>query len=270
METAPNIIKSRLSNTIRWLKIYSGKNKQAEWLVKHYLPGTNRFVSYHKMKTFYSQFVKKGDLCFDIGANIGNRTEIFLDLGARVIAVEPQAECLKTLRQLFGGNRHAIIVDKAVGDNEGVAEIAICDEAPVISTMSAKWRDEGRFAHSHQWTRTQQVPVTTLDLLIEQYGLPAFCKIDVEGFEETVLKGLTKPIPYLSFEFNIELFEETKRCITRLASADNVRFNCSLGESMELLLPNWVAAEELEAKLAGIDDKLLWGDVYVKSLAHNS
>ena len=25
---------------------------------------------------FYSQFIKKGDLCFDIGANIGNRTDI--------------------------------------------------------------------------------------------------------------------------------------------------------------------------------------------------
>ena len=52
--------------------------------------------------SFYSQFLNPNTLCFDIGANIGNRTEIFLTLGARVIAVEPQKECAKMLRLRFG------------------------------------------------------------------------------------------------------------------------------------------------------------------------
>lgn len=43
---------------------------------------------------FYEQFIRPNDICFDIGANMGNRTEVFLKLGAKVIAVEPQSECV--------------------------------------------------------------------------------------------------------------------------------------------------------------------------------
>jgi hypothetical protein len=43
-----------------------------------------------KRLTFYRNFIRNGDLCFDIGANIGTRTEAFLELGAKVVAVEPQ------------------------------------------------------------------------------------------------------------------------------------------------------------------------------------
>jgi predicted RNA methylase len=42
---------------------------------------------------FYSQFVSSGDLVFDVGANVGNRSKIFSRLGARVIAFEPQPAC---------------------------------------------------------------------------------------------------------------------------------------------------------------------------------
>ncbi len=39
---------------------------------------------------FYSQFIRPGDLVFDIGANRGDRTEVFVQMGARVVAAEPQ------------------------------------------------------------------------------------------------------------------------------------------------------------------------------------
>lgn len=45
----------------------------------------------------YRQFVKSGDLVFDVGANVGNRTAVFLRLGARVVAVEPHASCVAEL-----------------------------------------------------------------------------------------------------------------------------------------------------------------------------
>ena len=42
----------------------------------------------------------------------------------------------------------------------------------------------------------------TLDALIAENGLPAFVKIDVEGFELAVLRRpQTQPLPALSFEF---------------------------------------------------------------------
>jgi hypothetical protein len=48
---------------------------------------------------FYGAFVSAGDLVFDVGAHVGNRTAVFLELGARVVAVEPQAQCVAELQR---------------------------------------------------------------------------------------------------------------------------------------------------------------------------
>ena len=45
------------------------------------------------------QFVKPGDLVFDIGAHLGNRTRAFVALGCRVVAVEPQPHVARMLRR---------------------------------------------------------------------------------------------------------------------------------------------------------------------------
>lgn len=48
-----------------------------------------------KEMEFYSQFIEKHDLCFDVGANMGSKTSKFLKLGAKVVSIEPQEACLK-------------------------------------------------------------------------------------------------------------------------------------------------------------------------------
>jgi hypothetical protein len=100
--------------------------------------------------------------------------------------------------------------------------------------------------------------------LIEQYGLPVFCKIDVEGFEKEVLSGLTKQIPCISFEFCREFFDDARECINRLLSIGQYKFNCSIGESMELVSPVWLIPDRLYEILGSLEDKLLWGDIYAK------
>lgn len=231
------------------------------WIERHRPSGVRQ---HQKFLTFYSQFLKPGDLCFDVGANIGNRTEIFVELGAKTICLEPQENCWKHLHQRFRDTKNVSIVQKAVGDYEGFAELSICEDASTISTLSREWKTSGRFSHNFEWTKTQSVPITTLDRLIEVYGCPKFCKIDVEGFEVSVLRGLTKPIPFLSFEFNVELIHEVEVCIQHLQTIAQVEFNYSIGESMELVFPNWVSARNLVDSLRQTNDELLWGDVYAK------
>ncbi len=216
------------------------------------------------MASFYGSFVRPGDLCFDVGANTGNRTTVLLDLGARVICVEPQPACVKKLKKIFGKNPAVTIVETALGEKEGQGELAICEQEPTISTMSTRWRQEGRFSGTHAWMPTVPVAVTTLDSLITHYGRPAFCKIDVEGFELAVLRGLSRPIPFISFEFTREFFMDARGCLEHLASLGPVAFNVSLGESMSLLWQDWVDKETLCENIEAQGDALLWGDIYAK------
>ena len=215
------------------------------------------------MAQFFSQFIECGDLCFDVGANEGKFTEVFLGLGAKVVCVEPQKTCVKQLQKKFGHNPNVKIVGKALGSSEGYGELVICERATTISTMSPQWIKEGPFSKSHEWTKTEKVNVTTLDKLIETYGLPKFCKIDVEAFELQVLKGLSRPIPFISFEFHSEFLDEAKECIEYLPRLGQAKFNFVLEESMQFLFPKWMSMKELYKELSEMSKPLLWGDIYV-------
>jgi FkbM family methyltransferase len=211
----------------------------------------------------YARFISAGDLVFDVGANMGERTKTFLELGADVIAIEPQDVCVTRLRERFGDS--ITTVPAAVGRTEGEADLLVASYH-TISSLSPAWvesvRASGRFAE-FTWNETVRVPVTTLDTLIGRYGVPAFCKIDVEGYELAVMEGLSRPLLALSFEFDPELLDERTACVRRLVSLGMSRFNFSEGESMRLTWPGWVTAETLVAFLRSAPrDGTFFGDVY--------
>lgn len=206
----------------------------------------------------------KGDLIFDVGAHVGAKTSFFLNYGARVICIEPQPICVKELRRKFENNSNVIIIDKGIAANSGKMSFSICSAAPTISTFSEEWK-KGRFS-DYNWDQTIEVEVTTLDEIIEQYGIPKYCKIDVEGYEYEVLKGLSKKIPYLSFEFTIEFIEKAKQCVTLLRKLGYELFNYVKGENREFSLSNWVSSEILFQDIEKSNDKALWGDIYAKSI----
>lgn len=219
-----------------------------------------------KMMRFYSNLIKKGDVCFDIGANIGKFTQTFLELGAKVICVEPQEACLRSLNQSFRKNLNVVIVGKALGSSEGTGKLMICEQTNTISTMSNTWVDEGPFSKEAKWTKTEAVPLTTLDNLILIYGTPQYCKIDVEDYELQVLKGLSQPIEFISFEFHKLFFKKARECMNQLLTIGDATFNFMLWESMQFLFQKWMTSEELCRKLIekshSIDD--FWGDIYAK------
>ncbi|MCC5613114.1 FkbM family methyltransferase, partial [Nostoc sp. CHAB 5834] len=217
-------------------------------------------------KSFYSDFIKPGDLCFDIGANVGNRTAIFLSLQARVIAIEPQPACVQKLKNRFGNQIN--IIPKGLGSEQGVLPMHISD-ASTLSTFSEEWINElgsNRFS-GYEWKETIDVEITTLDQLIAEYGVPHFCKIDVEGYELNVIKGLSCPIPHLSFEYAVP--ENMKNLLATIdaliAISSTAAFNYSVLESMQLVLPTYVNAIALKKIIESETFvKTGFGDIYVK------
>jgi FkbM family methyltransferase len=219
-------------------------------------------------RLFYSRFVQRGDLVFDVGASFGARVATFLALGARVVAVEPQAACQDALRRRFARSKRFALVGSALGPAPGQAELRATAPGSTIATMSTDWlervRDSGRFGGA-DWSLAETVEVQTLDALIAEFGAPVFCKIDVEGYEHEVLLGLTAPIAALSLEFTPEHMEATRKCVARLQSLGAYRFNYSLDESFLLALDEWVPGEQLlEALAAHADDRVVFGDVYAQ------
>ena len=216
-------------------------------------------------KRFYAQFVGPGDLVFDVGANMGNRTDVFQDLGATVVAVEPQAACQQELARRYGEHPRVHLVDAGLGPEPGARVLYVGSEH-TLTTMSPDWIDatrrSGRFA-TYSWTEQGSVPITTLDRLVDEFGTPRFCKIDVEGFEVEVLEGLSRPLQVVSLEFAAEFLDRTRAALAILAALGARRFNLSSGESYALDLAAWVDRETVEAELAGLP-KLAFGDVYAR------
>ena len=218
-----------------------------------------------KRLDFYRQFVAPGDLVFDVGANFGNRAKVFSRLGAVVVAVEPQTACADFLLSVFQDTADFHLVRKALGASAGQAEMLISN-ARAISSLSPDWvrsvTESGRFAE-YEWNRTETVSIDTLDNLMGHYGCPAFVKIDVEGFEDQVVSGLSTPVGALSMEFTPEFMQGTLRCIAHLCRIGDCRFQVSLGESMEFALPNWVTAEEVTRALSEVSSTG-FGDLYAR------
>jgi FkbM family methyltransferase len=230
--------------------------------LKHWLTGTEA----HYAK-FYSQFICPDDLCFDVGANVGRRTQVLLRLEARVVAVEPQEQCMRRLRRKFGKNDKVTLIQSAVGAETGQAQMQLCDSHS-LSSLSTGWiekvRASGRYAQC-TWSKTVTIGVTTLDELISQHGRPAFIKLDVEGYEYEALKGLTQPVPTVCFEFTPEFVESTRDCVDYLSRLGPARFNYCLEDTPTSMgLAQWASRPEMDEVLQALGAQGQAGDIYAR------
>lgn len=217
------------------------------------------------MDRLYGGFVRRGDLVFDIGAHVGDRVASFRRLGARVVAVEPQPVIAKVLKLFYGRSAEVSIEMEAVGRNAGAISMMINIDNPTVSSASPAFVGAACDApgwEGQRWTKSVTVPVTTLDALIEKYGAPAFIKIDVEGFEEEALAGLTRAVKALSFEFTTIQRDIALACIERCIAIGYTRFNAALGESQSFAFADWVDSQEIMRWLTALARTANSGDIY--------
>jgi FkbM family methyltransferase len=231
----------------------------ARWFHRHVMDRTS-LGQFRRERELLGQLVGPGDLCFDVGANVGLKAEVLLDLGARVIAFEPQADCLRELKARLGARAGLTTVMAAMGPSPGRGTFYRRDR-PTTSGMVREW--EGRIKEAIS------VRVTTLDECIVKYGVPRYCKVDVEGYEVQVFLGLTRPIETISFEFHLRDggADTAVACVERLAGLGDYTANITLADAPSFVRPEWWNAREfrrvfptLTAPQPGHD----WGDIFLR------
>jgi FkbM family methyltransferase len=217
------------------------------------------------MDALYARFVRAESLVFDIGSHVGDRIAAFRRLGARVVACEPNPSLVPTLRHLYGSDHKVTLEPVAVGASPGEIEMQINTDNPTVSTASADFVKASQDApgwEGQHWDERIKVPITTLDALIARHGMPAFIKIDVEGFEAEALAGLTQPVAALSFEFTTIQRDVARTCVSRCEKLGYLRYNAALGESQTLVHDHWQSADAIARWLDALPMEANSGDVY--------
>jgi FkbM family methyltransferase len=224
----------------------------------------------HNLREFYRPFVSKGSLVFDVGANVGEYTRCFVGLGAeRVIAVEPSPQCVNKLRSICNARR-VTVVPCAVGPEASFAtlHLNVYEEMATVSEEWVRLTQASSRLQDMKWEGSIEVPVVTLNSLIEQYGKPDFIKIDVEGYESHVLDGLATAPPVLAFEFNPEWLNDTVACLQKPCFPPRAKCNYVIGEPHpEMALANWVPIDEMVSLVSTPDFCRLqtFGDIVVRT-----
>ena len=157
-------------------------------------------------------------LMFDIGANRGDATVAGVKLGYKVIALEPAPRVFAELVSNFIYNQNVVPLRLAVGsDVGGRLEFYECVEDG-LSTLEKSWLTDPGMPYYGKEYRTISVNTCTIDWLVEKYGRPDLMKIDVEGAEWGVLRGMSENYGKLALEWTQETMSDHNEQLQYLAS----------------------------------------------------
>ena len=237
-----------------------GAYKPARWLMDHVIDRT-RLQAHKALLALLRTIVAPGDVCFDIGANIGDYTAALLAAGAsRVVAVDPQPSAVSELRARFARDPRVKIEPVALGATEKTADFYI-RRYHGVSGLTENW--------DSPHVQKIQVPVRTVETLIAIHGKPTYIKIDVEGYENEVLKGLQTKINTLSFEYHLSDEDVASKIeiVEDLQRLGSPTFNLLPESASKFYWDRFVSAREFfdvfPAKLRQNDDPF-YGDIFVK------
>ena len=175
------------------------------------------------------------NLIFDIGFNVGEFTQTCFNKykECSVIAVEANPNLCNAVSQHFFTNYNFSLLNNLASNKEGEEiDFYISHNATGVSTASTEFMENSRFTkgskhlgeNSINWAAPIKVQSTTVDAMIERYGMPDLIKIDVEGYELNVLSGLTQKANDICFEWHEEERDNLYKILEHLQSLGYEKF----------------------------------------------
>jgi FkbM family methyltransferase len=148
-------------------------------------------------------------LMFDVGANRGDAVVAGLAQGYRVIAIEAAPRVFGELVNNFIYNPDVVPLKMAVSDKDGKRLKFYEADEDGLSTLNKDWLTNERMPYAGKPHREIEVNTITIDTLADKYGNPDLIKIDVEGAEWQVMKGMTRHYGgTLCFEWTFETMHQ--------------------------------------------------------------
>jgi FkbM family methyltransferase len=133
----------------------------------------------------------------DIGANTGQFAGFVHKLlpEAQIFAFEPLQDCFNALEAKFKGNRHFQGFNLALGDQVGEVEVFRNEFSPSSSLLPMNDVHKENFPYTEK-ARVEKIKISKLDDLAPNLAIqePLLVKLDVQGFEDRVLRGGHKTI----------------------------------------------------------------------------
>jgi FkbM family methyltransferase len=256
---------SFVKNTNFWIR-FSNSNLYFSW----------RYPSIYKRiqkdRLFYKklmQDVKGKKIIFDVGANKGEKSRVFSEIADSVIAFEPSTNLYNVLSIIFK-NSNVQIMNCALGSEKTSLTYYEIEGKDGYNSLSEKHIDAIRskeILNPKDTITSSNVQVETLDSYISKYGTPQYIKIDVEGYEYEVIKGLKTPITLLSFEINLPHFrEETINCINYLSELSNNQYKFNIVNDLNdrnFLFKDNLTSEEAKSYISDTKETFMEAFVFL-------
>lgn len=213
----------------------------------------------NKEYLFHKKFLNSEKLIFDLGANRGDKTHIFLKFSKKVVAYEPEKKMNQILHNRFR-NSNLVIKKKLVSNNLRKIKFFVVKNNEAYSTIKKK--SLNIFNHLNKNNiESELLKPTTLNFEILKYGVPDYIKIDCEGSESKILKNLKYKVKIISFELNLPYFiNDGKKIIKYFKKKYNSKFNIRIQDKFRFYFKKNVNEKEC---LKFISNKRITVEIFI-------